>query len=45
MTALKNITGVTAIELDPDNNVATIRYEETHQYPCVYARQSVRSIM
>ena len=29
MTALKNITGVTAIELDPDNNVATIRYEDT----------------
>ena len=29
MTALKNITGVTALELDPDNNVATIRYEDT----------------
>ena len=29
MTALKNITGLTAIELDPDNNVAIIRYEDT----------------
>lgn len=29
MVALKNITGVSAIELDPDNNVATVRYEDT----------------
>jgi len=29
MTALKNITGVTAIELDPDNDVATVRYDDT----------------
>lgn len=29
MVALKNITGVTAIELDPANNVATVRYEDT----------------
>ncbi|WP_413190993.1 hypothetical protein [Psychrobacter sp. AT9] len=30
MTALKNITGVTAIELDPDNDVATMRYDDTN---------------
>lgn len=29
MTALKNITGVTAIELDPDHDVATVSYEDT----------------
>ncbi len=29
MTALKNITGVTAIELNPDNDVATISYDDT----------------
>ena len=29
MTALKNITGVSAIELDPANNIATVRYEDT----------------
>lgn len=29
MTALKNITGVTEIELDPDKDIATIRYEDT----------------
>lgn len=29
MTALKNITGVTEIELDPDRDVATVRYDDT----------------
>lgn len=29
MTALKNITGVTAIELDPENDVATVSYDDT----------------
>lgn len=29
MTALKNISGVTAIELDAANNIATVRYEDT----------------
>lgn len=29
MTALKNITGVTAIELDADSNTALIRYDDT----------------
>ena len=29
MTALKNISGVTAIDLDPVHDVATIRYDDT----------------
>lgn len=29
MTALKNITGVIAIELDPDNSTALVRYDDT----------------
>ncbi len=29
MTALKNITGVTAVELDPASNTALIRYDDT----------------
>ena len=29
MTALKNITGVTEIELDPDKDIATVRYDDT----------------
>ena len=29
MTALKNITGVTEIELDPAKDVATVRYDDT----------------
>ncbi len=29
MVALKNITGVTAIELDPASHTALIRYEDT----------------
>lgn len=29
MTALKNITGVMAIELDPDSSTALVRYEDT----------------
>lgn len=29
MTALKNITGVTAVELDPANSTALIRYDDT----------------
>lgn len=29
MTALKNITGVIAIELDPKRDIALIRYEDT----------------
>ena len=29
MTALKNITGVTAIDLDTARHVATVRYEDT----------------
>ena len=29
MTALKNITGVIAIELDPKHDIALIRYEDT----------------
>ncbi len=29
MTALKNINGVTAIELDAATNIALIRYEDT----------------
>ena len=29
MTALKNITGVTAIDLDTTRHVATVRYEDT----------------
>ena len=29
MTALKNITGVMAIDLDPANDVAIVRYEDT----------------
>ncbi|MBP2280342.1 copper chaperone CopZ [Psychrobacter sp. PL19] len=29
MTALKNITGVTAIELDPASSSALVRYEDT----------------
>ena len=29
MTALKNITGVTEIELDTDNSIAFIRYDDT----------------
>lgn len=29
MTALKNITGVTEIELDTDNHIAFIRYDDT----------------
>lgn len=29
MTALKNITGVTEIELQPDNHMALIRYDDT----------------
>ncbi|TXD98387.1 hypothetical protein ES754_05570 [Psychrobacter frigidicola] len=29
MVALKNITGVTAIELDPATNTALIRYDDT----------------
>ena len=28
MTALKNITGVTEIELEPENGVAFIRYDD-----------------
>lgn len=29
MTALKNISGVTAIELDTTNHLAMVRYEDT----------------
>ena len=29
MTALKNISGVTAIDLDPVHDVATIKYDDT----------------
>ena len=29
MTALKNITGVTAIELDADSHMALVRYDDT----------------
>lgn len=29
MTALKNINGVTAVELDPATNIALIRYDDT----------------
>ena len=29
MTALKNITGVTDIELDKANNIVTVRYDDT----------------
>ena len=29
MTALKNITGVTEIELEPENKMALIRYDDT----------------
>lgn len=29
MTALKNITGVTEFELEPENGVAFIRYDDT----------------
>ena len=29
MTALKNIDGVTAIELQPEQNIAYVRYEDT----------------
>ncbi len=29
MTALKNITGVSAIELDPESGIALIRYDDT----------------
>ena len=29
MTALKNISGVTAIELDKASNIATVRYDDT----------------
>ncbi len=29
MTALKNITGVTDIELDKANNTVTVRYDDT----------------
>ncbi|MDV2860121.1 heavy-metal-associated domain-containing protein [Psychrobacter sp. CAM01] len=29
MTALKNITGVTAIELDAASSIATVRYDDT----------------
>lgn len=29
MTALKNITGVTAIDLDKASNIVTIRYDDT----------------
>ena len=29
MTALKNISGVTAIDLDPLHDVATVSYEDT----------------
>ena len=29
MTALKNITGVTAIELDTDSHTALVRYDDT----------------
>ncbi|CAM3974187.1 hypothetical protein PSAR109036_02200 [Psychrobacter arenosus] len=29
MVALKNIDGVTGIELHPDNDVALVRYEDT----------------
>ena len=29
MIALKNITGVSAIDLDPANNSAIVRYEDT----------------
>ncbi len=29
MTALKNITGVTAIELDTDSHTAFVRYDDT----------------
>lgn len=29
MTALKNITGVTAIKLDADTSTATVHYEDT----------------
>ena len=29
MTALKNITGVISIELDPAHDIATVRYEDT----------------
>ncbi|WP_350656694.1 cation transporter [Psychrobacter sp. S1-30-MNA-CIBAN-0213] len=29
MIALKNITGVTAIELDPDKDIATVSYDDT----------------
>ena len=30
MTALKNITGVTAIELDTEHHIATVRYDDTN---------------
>ena len=30
MTALKNITGVTAVELDTGHHVATVRYDDTN---------------
>jgi copper chaperone CopZ len=29
MTALKNISGVTAIDLDPTHDIATVSYEDT----------------
>lgn len=29
MTALKNITGVTAIDLDAASSIATVRYDDT----------------
>ena len=29
MTALKNISGVTAIDLDPIHDIATVSYEDT----------------
>ena len=34
MTALKNISGVTAISLDPKHNVATVSYDDTDTRLC-----------
>ena len=35
MTALKNITGVTAIDLDAASSIATVRYDDTDTSICL----------
>ena len=41
MTALKNIDGVTAVELDAATNIALIRYDDTDTTPVPRSGQAL----